>query len=83
MSPLLKQVLDDVGRLSWGEKWQLVGHMMTQLQSQAAGVEQPRKSWLGMAGLAPSPLQGVDAQDFVNELRDEWDEREQGLREAG
>jgi hypothetical protein len=82
VSPLLKQVLDDVNRLTWGEKWQLVGHMMTQLQSQTVVMERPRKSWLEMAGLAPNLLKGLDAQDFVNGLRDEWDDREQKLRRS-
>jgi hypothetical protein len=79
MSALLQQVLKEINQLTPEEQWQVMGHLMNQLQHRAVVTAKPTKSWQEVEGVAPNLLGGVDAQDFVNSLRDEWDEREQQL----
>ena len=38
-------------------------------------VETPRHSILELHGMGKELWQGIDAQEYVNRLRDEWDER--------
>ena len=80
MSALLQQVLKEINQLTPEEQWQVMGHLMNQLQHRAVVSAKLTKSWQEVEGVAPNLLGGVDAQDFVNSLRDEWDEREQQLR---
>ena len=79
MSPLQK-VLSELDRLTPEEQWQVMGHLMSQLQQRAVMTTKPERVWQELEGVAPDLLAGVDAQDFVNSLRDEWDEREQQLK---
>jgi hypothetical protein len=32
-----------------------------------------KSSWLNLAGIAPNLLEGQDAQEWVNEVRKEWE----------
>ena len=43
---------------------------MSQLQQRAIVTAKPRKSWQEVEGVAPNLLGGVDAQEYVNSLRD-------------
>jgi hypothetical protein len=38
----------------------------------------PRRSITELHGLGKEIWEGVDAQDYVDQLRDEWEQREQG-----
>ena len=37
--------------------------------------ERPKRSLLELEGLGAEIREGVDAQEYVNQLRDEWDHR--------
>lgn len=39
----------------------------------------PKHSILEFQGIGRGLLSGIDAQDYVNSLRDEWDERERNI----
>jgi hypothetical protein len=80
MSPSLQQLINELEQLAPEEQWQVIGHLMSQLQHRAVVTAKPRKSWQEVEGVAPNLLGGVDAQEYVNSLRNEWDEREQQLR---
>ncbi|BAU10295.1 hypothetical protein LEP3755_07790 [Leptolyngbya sp. NIES-3755] len=76
MSPRLRQVLDEIAQLTPEERSQLV----EQVQQMQTLEVQPKKSWQDLAGIAPNLLNGEDAQVWVNQLRDEWDDRDRQVR---
>jgi len=44
-------------------------------------IDEPKRySILEFEGIAQGLLNGVDAQDYVNGMRNEWDERERNFR---
>lgn len=44
-------------------------------ESGQQATEAPRRSLLELEGLGAEIWQGVDAQEYVNKLREEWDHR--------
>ncbi len=82
MSPVLIELIKTVGQLSSREIWLLVNHMMNQLQHESDQEAPTRLTWMDAAGMSPNLMRGVDAQAFINDLRNEWDEREKGLKSA-
>lgn len=79
MSSSLQKLLNELDQLTPEEQWQVMGHLMNQLQYRAVVTPKPKKSWQQLEGIFPNFSEGADAQDLVNRLRDEWDEREQQL----
>lgn len=75
MSPLLQQVLSEIAQLAPEERLQLIAHIQ-HMENQT----QPKKSWQDLEGIAPNLLKGQDAQDWVNQIREEWNDREEMLR---
>ncbi|OGG48561.1 MAG: hypothetical protein A3F84_24015 [Candidatus Handelsmanbacteria bacterium RIFCSPLOWO2_12_FULL_64_10] len=55
------------------ERLRLVAMIAQDLVSQPA--EKPKRSLLELEGLGAEIWQGIDAQEYVNELRKEWDHR--------
>ncbi len=47
----------------------------------APSLATPGRKWMEVAGVAPYPLTGEDAQDWVTRTRQEGDEREQQWRQ--
>lgn len=80
MSPLLQEVLKQVEQLTPEDQRELIRQVSSGLASQAAAPPQAKRSWRELRGIAPNLLNGQDAQEWVNELRSEWDERENRLR---
>lgn len=76
MSPLLQQVLQEIEQLTPSEQLEVISHATEQLKRQTATPNQPKRSWRSLRGIAPNLLGGQDAQEWVNQLRGEWDERE-------
>ncbi|HEY9647803.1 MAG TPA: hypothetical protein V6C88_15615 [Chroococcidiopsis sp.] len=80
MSPLLQEVLRQVEQLLPAERLELVQKVLEGLKKPNF----PENSTLAKRrvsefyGIAPNLLEGRDAQEWVNELRDEWSERETG-----
>lgn len=81
MSPLMEQILQEIEQLTPDEQKQLSERLAERVKS-SEGANQPKRSWQELRGIAPNILEGKDAQDWVNELRDEWEEREVGVRES-
>lgn len=79
MSPHLEELLHSIAQLSSREKLELIGYITEQLKNQTEPAPQPRRSWRELRGAAPNILGGQDAQAWVNQLRDEWSNREVGL----
>ncbi len=79
MSPLLEQILQEIEQLSPDEQKQLSERLAERVKS--SDMSQPKRSWQELRGIAPNVLGGRDAQEWVNELRDEWEGREMRVRE--
>jgi bifunctional N-acetylglucosamine-1-phosphate-uridyltransferase/glucosamine-1-phosphate-acetyltransferase GlmU-like protein len=80
MSPLLAQVLREIEQLNPEELLEVISHTTEQLKRQT--VKQKKHKLSEFRGIAPNLLEGQDAQDWVNEIRGEWQEREQRLFEG-
>ena len=75
MSSLLEQILQEIEQLSPEEQKQLSERLAERIKTFET-VGQPKRSWQELRGIAPNILGGRDAQEWVNELRDEWEGRE-------
>lgn len=71
MSPLLKQVLEQVGELSAEERLELIQKVVEGLRGTAGLMPKPK--WRDLRGMAPYPLVGEDAQSWVSRTRRESD----------
>jgi hypothetical protein len=80
MSPLLQQVLQEIEQLTTEEQFEVLNHTTRQLKEKT--VKPKRHTLSEFRGIAPNLLEGRDAQDWVNELRDEWEEREKRVFEG-
>lgn len=82
MSALLKQVLQDIDQLTIEEQLEVISHATEQLKRRMLTQQNPKRSWQELRGIAPNLLNGQDAQEWVHQLRSEWDEREKRLFEG-
>jgi hypothetical protein len=80
MSPLLQQVLQEIDQLNPVEQMEVMGYLVERAKQYVAPAKSQR-SVGEFAGIAPNLLDGMDAQDWVSQLRGEWDEREAQLRQ--
>ena len=81
MSPLLEAILKQVQQLSNDDRLELIQQVAEQMKSCPA--EPKRKHKVSeFRGIAPNLLEGKDAQDWVNELRSEWDDLEKQILEG-
>ena len=80
MSPHLEAVLQSITQLSSREMLEVISYITEQLKQQAEPEVQVRRSWRELRGVAPNILGGQDAQDWVNQQRDEWEDRQIGLK---
>jgi hypothetical protein len=67
-------LLNEINQLSIDERKVLMNILSDSID------EPKRHSILEFEGIAQGLLNGADAQDYVNGLRDEWDERERNFR---
>jgi hypothetical protein len=78
MNPLIETLLKQAEQLPQEDRLELISRLADQMRveiparSQKRGVREFR-------GIAPGLLAGMDAQEWVNQLRDEWDDREKTL----
>ncbi|MDT9221923.1 MAG: hypothetical protein P5678_26055, partial [Limnospira sp. PMC 1240.20] len=73
MSPLLQQLLQQVDQLSPEERLELIRQIAQGLKkSEEVVTAKPR--WADLKGMAPYPMMGEDAQDWVSRTRREADE---------
>jgi hypothetical protein len=64
--------------MSTVEKLRLVSMITQQLVAEPAmveDVEKPKHSIMELHGLGAEIWQGVDAQEYINQLREEWNHR--------
>jgi hypothetical protein len=80
MSSQLEAVLKQAQRLSLEEQLELI-RQLTQVSTQPQAEAKPKRKVTDFYGIAPNLLSGIDAQVWVSQLRDEWDEREALLRQ--
>lgn len=80
MSPLLEHLLQQVEQLTPEDRLELIRQIAQGLkQSEVVVKAKPR--WSELKGMAPYPMMGEDAQEWVSRTRREGDEhRSQVLR---
>ena len=61
--------------LSASEQLRLVELIASKLATEATRAGQQQRSLLELEGLGADLWQGIDAQHYVDELRQEWDQR--------
>jgi hypothetical protein len=81
MKPLLEQVLQDIDQLTLEEQFEVTNHTTEQLKRRTVAQNKPKRSWRELRGIAPDLLAGQDAQEWVNHLRSQWNEREKRIFE--
>ena len=64
----------EIRKLPPGEQLRLV-ELITRDLAAAAGVDRDRRSITELRGLGTEIWEDIDAQQYVNELRDEWGHR--------
>jgi hypothetical protein len=79
MNPQLQQVLSEIAQLAPEERSQLIAYLH-RMQPLSETEPHPRKSWQDLEGIAPNLLNRADAQAWVNQIRDEWGDRDQQFR---
>lgn len=72
-SEALKKLLQEVEKLSDEEQLELAMELLGRLRSKTARPQY--RSWREVAGMAPYPLLGEDAQAWISRARREGDER--------
>ena len=73
----LEEIKQGVLTLSIEQRKQLIAFIVDSLTEREEIESVPKKrSILEFEGLGAEIWQGIDAQEYLNELRDEWDERQ-------
>ncbi|MFA0740143.1 MAG: hypothetical protein DFNUSKGM_000241 [Candidatus Fervidibacter sacchari] len=57
------------------ERLRLLAMIAQDLAAETKEEEEPKHSLMELEGLGAEIWQGIDAQEYVNELRKEWDHR--------
>ncbi len=75
----VKELIVEISTLPLEEQEELL-EMLTMLlhaekQGEQAESEKPRRSLLEFEGMGAGLWAGVDAQQYINDLRDEWNQR--------
>lgn len=70
----LEDIIREVRTLPIAERKRLIGLIIDTLTDQPAPPP-ARRSILEFEGVGAEIWRGIDAQDYVNQLRDEWDDR--------
>jgi hypothetical protein len=79
MSVSIERVLSQIDQLTLVEQMQVLEHLVKQMKQSVEAVAvtpKPKYNVTDFYGIAPNLLEGMDAQEWVNQLRDEWEERE-------
>ncbi len=79
MNPLIEPLLRQAEQLPQEARLELISRLVDQLRMQNAPLSRKRRV-SEFRGIAPKLLMGMDAQIWVNELRDEWSDRSTGLQ---
>jgi uncharacterized protein with von Willebrand factor type A (vWA) domain len=82
MSPLLEKVLQEIEQLTSEELLDTIAYATEQLKRRTVDNKdnnQVKPKWLEIAGTAPYPLMGEDAQEWVTRTRQEAQEHRVSL----
>jgi hypothetical protein len=74
MSPTVVELAKQAESLSASEQIELAMRLLQQVHAKASQ-DRDIPQWSDVRGMYAYPVIGEDAQDWVNRLRDEWDER--------
>ena len=81
MTAQVGEIMKQAEMLSASEQLALAVLLIERARRAPAMVTSVRKKWMDVAGIAPYPLTGEDAQDWVSRTRQEGDDtREQQWR---
>jgi hypothetical protein len=67
-------VLEQAKSLSVNERWELIRKLRESLDLEMQA-STPKHSIMELAGLGKQVWEGIDAQEYINQLRSEWDAR--------
>jgi len=70
----LEGIMEEVRTLTIAERKRLISAIIDTLTEPSA-VPQKKRSILEFEGVGAEMWQGIDAQEYVNKLRSEWDNR--------
>ncbi len=82
MSLSLKELLKQAGQLTKEEQLELISCIADELRTNNSQSLEHKRTITEFRGVAKNLLNGMDATEYVNSLRDEWEEREKQLREG-
>jgi hypothetical protein len=74
-SMTIDAILEEIRTLSLAERKRLITAIVDTLTEQPLEPARKKRSILEFEGVGAEMWQGIDAQEYVNQLRDEWDER--------
>ncbi len=70
----LEQLYDQhIKVLSKSEQLKLIALISQQLAKKRKSAKRKQRSLMELEGLGAEIWQGIDAQEYVNQMRDEWD----------
>ncbi|AFY43692.1 hypothetical protein [Nostoc sp. PCC 7107] len=78
MSPSLEKILNDIEQLTPEEQLTVMGHLVKQVKKHITQTP-PKRKLSDLKGMAPYPLLGGDAQEWVSRTRREGDEHRERL----
>ncbi|BAY62398.1 hypothetical protein H6G33_19975 [Calothrix sp. FACHB-1219] len=73
MSPSLEKILSEIEQLTPEEQLTVMGHLVERVKKHITQV-QPKRKWSDLKSMAPYPLLGEDAQEWVSRTRKFADE---------
>ncbi len=78
MSPSLEKILSEIEQLTPEEQLTVMGHLVERVKKHITQA-QPKRKWSDLKGMAPYPLLGEDAQEWVSRTRRKGDEHRERL----
>jgi hypothetical protein len=70
----VETILEEIRALSVAERKRLIGAIVDTLTESSAQPAGKKRSILEFEGVGAEMWQGIDAQEYVNRLRNEWDD---------
>ncbi len=78
MSLSLEKILSEIEQLTPQEQLTVMTHLLESLKKHI-NQTQPKRNWSDLKGMAPYPLLGEDAQEWVSRTRKQGDEHRERL----
>ena len=73
--PQFQNIVQQVKQFSYEQAEEMMRILDQQLRrtEHEDAEDEKKSSWLNLAGIAPNLLEGQDVQEWVNEVRKEWE----------